>query len=305
MPLPTRSLPANGMTPPTPPEAASPHTALAGRRRALGLCGSAWVVAGMASGGAAFLGQAAWANPRVAPRADSPEVGVDPALVASGLTARWGQAMRRDLGWAARWTPLPSGALLRALAQGDTDMGVFLSHPLAERLSQEGLIHDRHRLAHTDVLLLGPPQDDAGIRSETNPAAALRQVLAAHAAGAATWLPPAPESALAAWLTGLGVQALPATRATKAHTESEVAYRLTTRAEWLAEQTQRGRQTARTRVWLQGGPAGGPDMRLACEVARPFRTRHPGASMLAQWLQGPLGRQAVRASAPAWQATQG
>jgi len=278
--------------------------ALPGRRRVLGVCGTAWVIAGLTGGMSALLGDAARANPRVAPRADSPEVGVDPALVASGLTARWGQAMRRDLGWAARWTPLPSGALLRALAQGDIDMGVFLGHPLAERLSQEGLIHDRRPLAHTDVLLLGPLQDDAGIRSEANPAAALRQVLAAHAAGAATWLPPDPESALAAWLTGLGVQPLPANGSAKVRAAGAAAYRLATRAEWLAEQAQRGRQAANMRVWLQGGPAGPADMRLACEVARPFRTRHPGASMLAQWLQGPLGRQAVRASAPAWQAVQ-
>ena len=147
MPLPSRS---------APPPSASPSAHWVDRRGALRLCGSAWVLAGMATGGAAILGDAAWANPRVAPRADSPEVGVDPALVASGLTTRWGQAMRRDLGWAARWTPLPSGALLRALAQGDIDMGLFLSHPQADRLAQEGLIHDRHVLARTDVLLLGP-----------------------------------------------------------------------------------------------------------------------------------------------------
>lgn len=296
MPLPPRHTRPLTVNPPAHP---------AGRRNALRLCASAWALAGMALGGASLLGDAAWANPRVAPRADSPEVGVDPALVASGLTARWGQAMRRDLGWAARWTPLPSGALLRALGQGDIDMGIFLSHPQAERLSQEGLIHDRHALARIDVLLLGPTQDDAGIRSETAPAGALRQVLAAHAAGAASWQAPAPDSALAAWLAGLGVQAPPPASGAKARPAGEVPYRLSTRAEWQAAQAQRGRQVANTRIWLQGGTAGATDMALACEVARPFRTRHPGARMLSQWLQGPLGQQAVRASAPAWQAPRG
>ncbi len=292
---------------PLPPRHALPPTESlpANRRNALRLCGSAWMLAGLAMGGAPFRGDAAWANPRVAPRADSPEVGVDPALVASGLAARWGQAMRRDLGWAARWTPLPSGALLQALAQGDIDMGIYLSHPQAERLSQEGLIHDRHVLARTDVLLLGPTHDDAGIRSETAPANALRQVLAAHAAGAASWQAPAPDTALAAWLTGLGVQAPPKASGAKVRPEGEVPYRLSTRAEWQAEQAQRGRQVANTRIWLPGGMAGTTNMRLACEVARPFRTRHPGARMLSQWLQGPLGQDAVRASAQAWQAPQG
>lgn len=296
MPLPPRH---------SPPPTASPPAHTASRRNALRLCGSAWVLAGMAASGATFWGDAAWANPRVAPRADSPEVGVDPALVASGLTVRWGQAMHRDLGWAARWTPLPSGVLLRALAQGEVDMGIFLSHPQAERLFQEGLIHDRHVLARTDVLLLGPTQDSAGIRSETAPANALRQVLAAHAAGAASWQAPPPDSALAAWLLGMGVQAPPQASGAKARPAGEVPYRLSTRAEWQAEQAQRGRQVANARIWLQGGTAGTADMRLACEVARPFRTRHPGGRMLSQWLQGPLGQQAVRACAPAWQAPQG
>jgi len=289
---------------PSPPPTANPSTPPGTRRNALRLCGSAWVLAGLAMNASLFLGDAAWANPRVAPRADSPEVGVDPALVASGLTARWGQAMRRDLGWAARWTPLPSGALLRALAQGDIDMGIYLNHPQAERLSQEGLIHDRHVLTRTDVLLLGPTQDDAGIRSETAPAGALRQVLAAHAAGAVSWQAPEPDTALAAWLLGMGVQAPPKASGAKARPAGEAPYRLSTRAEWQAEQAQRGRQVASTRIWLQGGAPGTTDMRLACEVARPFHTRHPGARMLSQWLQGPLGQRAVRASAPAWYAPQ-
>lgn len=256
------------------------------------------------------------AAPRVAPRADSPEVGVDPALVASGLTARWGQAMHRDLGWSARWTPLPSGTLLRALSQGDIDMGVYLGHPLADRLAQEGLIHDRHPLARTDVLLLGPTQDDAGIRSDPNPAAALRQVLAAHAAGAVLWQPPEPDTALAAWLAGLGLATPPKVMPGRSpsHAPSAVPYRLSTRAEWLAEQARRERLTALTRIWLPADRGGAKaeahaahlgQMRLRCELARSFRTRHPGASMLSRWLQGPLGQQAVKALPAAWQPPSG
>lgn len=266
-------------------------------------CG-AWDATGVA-GWAALMsaGQPAVAQaaPRVAPRADSPEVGVDPALVTSGLTARWAQAMRRDLGWSARWTPLPSGALLRALADGHIDMGVYLDHPLAEQLSREGLIHDMHTLARTDVLLLGPTQDEAGIRSEASPAAALRQVLAAHAAGAARWLPPPPDSALAAWLARLGLaeppkSASPPDRA-PTRAPNPTPYRLITQAEWQAERASAGRQAPATRIWL----AGGSDlMQLGCELARPFRTRHPGANMLSQWLRGPLGRQAVKGLPSAW-----
>lgn len=265
------------------------------------LLGTAWAAAA-----------SAWAAPRVAPRAEGPEVGVDPALVASGLTARWSQAMQRDLGWTARWTPLPSGVLLRRLEQGEVDMALYLSHPLAARLARQGLIHDQHPLARTEVLLVGPTQDAAGIRSETDPARALRQVLAAHAAGAALWQPPPADSALAALAEGLGLG--PGTGSAPPQAQgkllADTPYRLVTRAEWQAEPAARGRAPGRngsntsaapSRVWLQGGPG----LHLDCELARSFRARHPGARLLVQWLQGPLGRQAFQAATPAWQVLQG
>ena len=284
--------------PPSPRRLPSPLV----RRRLL--LGAVWAAAA-----------SAWAAPRVAPRAEGPEVGVDPTLVASGLTARWSQAMQRDLGWTARWTPLPSGVLLRQLEQGEVDMALYLSHPMAARLAQQGLIHDQHPLARTEVLLVGPTQDAAGIRSETDPARALRQVLAAHAAGAALWQPPPADSALAALAEGMGLG--PGTGSAppqaKGKLLADTPYRLVTRAEWQAEQAARGRaprrhggsgsntDAATTRVWLQGGPG----LHLDCELARSFRARHPGARLLVQWLRGPLGRQAFQASAPAWQVLQG
>ncbi|MCH8178989.1 MAG: hypothetical protein IIA02_04290 [Proteobacteria bacterium] len=256
-----------------------------------------------------------WAAPRLSPRADAPEVGVDPALVASGLTERWSQAMRRDMGWSARWRPLPSGALLLQMEQGEVDLGIYLSHPQASRLAQQGLIHDQHPLARTDVLLVGPAQDLAGIRAERDPALALRQVLVAHAAGAALWQAPPPASALAALLerllAGAGVQpgasagplaGMASAPAARGKPPADIPYRLLTRAEWLAAPPARGQ--AAPRVWLQGGP----DQRLLsldCTLARPFRAKHPGARLLVQWLQGPLARQAVAASAPGWQPLQG
>ncbi len=252
-------------------------------------------------GAVAAMGGPTWANARLAPRADSPNVGVDPALVDSGLTARWSQAMRRDLGWAARWTPLPSGTLLRQLEQGDIDLGLYLSHPLAERLAGDGLIHDRHILARTDVLLVGPVRDEAGISGESDPARALRQVLAAQAAGAALWQAPPAESALAALVERLTQQKR--TASTNTPTQA-LPYRVLTRAAWLAEQAalkRSGDRNAPTpRIWLQGSATATAGFTLDCSMAQPFRGRHPGARLLAQWLQGPLGKQALRASAPAW-----
>ena len=50
------------------------------------------------------------------------------------------------------------------------------------------------------------------------------------------------------------------------------------------------------KVWLVTGP----DEALSLQVARSFRSRHPGAGLLTQWLAGPLARQQVRGLAPGW-----
>lgn len=230
-----------------------------------------------------------------APRAESPLVGVDPVLVASGLTARWQSAMRQDLGWAARWAPMDTGGILDQLEQGEVDAGLFLSHPKADQLDKQGLIYDRHTVAHTDVLLLGPMDDLAGIRSETDPARALSQVMAAHSAGAALWLPPTAGSALAALadsLTqGLASRVSPPSASGKARPEGS-AYRLITRAQWLKAQP----KGERLKVWLSGVPS----LALQAQIACSFRARHPGAKLLVNWLQWPLAQGAVKATRPAW-----
>lgn len=230
-----------------------------------------------------------------APRAESPLVGVDPVLVASGLTARWQSAMRHDLGWAARWAPMDTGGVLNQLEQGEVDAGLFLSHPKADQLDKQGLIYDRHTVARTDVLLLGPMDDLAGIRSETDPTRALSQVLAAHSAGAALWLPPASGSALAALADSLtqGMASKVASpNATGKPAPRGSAYRLLTRAQWLKAPP----KGEHLKVWLSGGPR----LALQAQIACSFRARHPGAKLLVSWLQWPLAQSAVKATRPAW-----
>lgn len=134
------------------------------------------------------------ARPALPATGGAPVVGVDPILVEGGLTARWSAAMARDLGWAARWVPLASGALLTQLEQGQLDAGLYLGHPHAARLEAQGLVHSRTVLARTLVYLIGPDADPAGIRQQTDLRQALAQVLLAQDAGAARWEAPAPDS---------------------------------------------------------------------------------------------------------------
>lgn len=237
----------------------------------------------------------AWA---VRPRADSPTVATEPLLIDTGLGARWGQAMRQDLGWAAKWLPASTRQVLDRLESGDAEVGLHLSHPRAAWLEKEGLIHDRRRLLQTEVWLIGPANDPAGIRGEKDPARAIAQVLAAQAAGVARWQtdPPGeadgPLSALARSL--LGAHPLPTSPAV-ASAQAPV-YRLSTQAAWLRA----GAAAKDLRAWFRGHPA----MVLHAEVARSFRGKHPGGRLMVDWLDRPLARRAVL-GVPGWQAARG
>lgn len=248
----------------------------------------------------------AWA---LRPRAESPEVAVDPLLADTGLTARWAAAMRRDLGWAAQWHTTPSRQVLDRLESGEAEVGLFLSHPRAGHLEKEGLIHDRRKLARTEVWLVGPADDPAGIRAEKDPARAIAQVLAAQAAGVASWqtgLPGEPSAQpgadsplahLAAQLLAQPASGQPLSTAlgNKPPNPAAPAYRLVTQAAWLRQAQARG-----TRVWFQGHPA----LVLHAEVARSFRGKHPGGRLLVDWLDRPLARGTLRGVA-GWQNAKG
>lgn len=237
------------------------------------------------------------ARERVIARAESPLVGVDPLFISTGLTGRWQSAMKQDLGWSARWSAMETTEVLQQLEQGQVDAGLFLTHPRADELDKQGLIYNRVTLARTDVLLLGPTDDLAGIRSEADPGRALAQVLAAHNAGAARWLPPPAGSAVAALadqLTkGQASKGLPPSPATKA-TQNVPAYRLMTRAQWLKAPP----KGERLKVWL----ADAPTLSLQAQIASSFRARHAGAKLLTSWLQWPLAQNAIKSTRPAWQA---
>jgi hypothetical protein len=243
-----------------------------------------------------LTGSPAVAQHRPPPRADSPQVGVDPIFVDAGLTRRWQQAMGHDLGWQARWMPMDTGEVLNQLESGALQAGLFLSHPRADELDRQGLIHSRQTIATTDVLLVGPSEDQAGIRGESDVGRALNQVLLAAQAGAAGWLPPPTSSALAALLAqltqGKGVDPR-GLRPTARPAAKGPAYELVPRAVWSGKD--------RRKVWLQGDAR----LVLSAQVACSFRSRHPGAKLLVNWLGWPLAQSAFRATGGAWTALPG
>lgn len=238
------------------------------------------------------IGWATSKSPR--PLAEGPRVASDPVVISSGLSARWKSAMARDLGWSADFSPQESGAVLDLLNQGQTDVGVFLSHPKADDLDKQGLIYERHTLASTDVVLVGPSADLAGIRSETDAGRALTQIIVAAGAGQARWTAPPANSALAALadsLTkGLASKGMNGGGApSKAVTGP--AYQLITRASMT-----KGGLPAGTKIWALPDPR----MSLQLQAALSFRSRHAAGKLLVTWLQWPMAQSIVNKSQPAW-----
>lgn len=236
-----------------------------------------------------------WAQPKgPRPLAEGPRVSADPAVIDSGLGGRWRAAMTRDLGWAATFNPVESGTVLDQLEQGQTDVGLFLSHPKADNLDKQGLIYERHSLAQTDVLLIGPASDPAGIRAETDAGRALSQVIVAAGAGKANWKAPAAGSALAALAdtltNGLASKGMASGPNTK--TAPGPAYQLVTRV-GLARLGSTG---AGTKIW----PLSDPRMALDLQAALSFRSRHSAGKLLVTWLQWPMAQGIVGKSQPAW-----
>lgn len=241
-----------------------------------------------------------WAQPKgQRPMAEGPRVSADPSVIDSGLSARWHAAMAKDLGWSTPFAPVESGVILDQLDQGLTDVGLFLSHPKADSLDKQGLIYERHVLAQTDVLLLGPPSDPAGIHGEKDAGRALTQILAASGAGRAAWQAPVAGSALAGLAdtltNGLASKGLSASGAGKA--TQGPAYQLVTRV----GQAKAGKSAAGTKVW----PIDDPRLSLNLEAALSFRSRHSAGKLLVTWLQWPLAQSIVGKSGPAWRRVKG
>lgn len=241
-----------------------------------------------------LIPEVVWAGPKKPrPLAEGPRVAADPIVMSSGLSARWQSAMAQDLGWSADFSPQESGTVLDLLNQGQTDVGLFLSHPKADDLDKQGLIYERHALASTDVLLVGPSADLAGIRTETDAGRALTQVIVAASAGQARWTPPPADSALAALADTLtkGLASKGMNGGAPSKSATGPAYQLLTRAS-----LSKGGLPAGTKIWALPDPK----MSLQLQAALSFRSRHAAGKLLVTWLQWPMAQSIVNKSQPAW-----
>lgn len=103
------------------------------------------------------------------------------STVDSGLLDALAPVFERESGYHLKYVGVGSGAALAMAERGDAD--VVLAHaPEAEReLVEKGIVVNRRLVMHNDFLLVGPPDDPAGVRRAGSAAAALRAVVSSGA----------------------------------------------------------------------------------------------------------------------------
>ena len=234
---------------------------------------------------------------------DPLRLGADQALIESGLAVALLKAFGRDTGVAVQLVGGLALPLLDALERGELDAALANAPEAELKLHQQGLLHDRQRVADTALVLVGPAPkkktpDPAGIARMTDVAQALLQLRDAalakpgsisfltagngsgsHAAEQALWraaqLAPA-----APWYVKADAAAPLAAQA-----RQQGAYALIERGAWL---TQAGAPLA---VLVEGDPR----MAMPVHVMRSFRVNHPAGRLFTGWITGPKGRAVVAA----------
>ena len=126
---------------------------------------------------------------------DPLRLGVDPALIESGLARALQQGFGRDTGVAVQVVRSPTLPLLDALDRAEFDATLSNVPDAEARLEQQGLAHDRHAIAAGAFVIVGPapkgklkdPAGIAGARSVAEALVALRDAALATP-GAITFL---------------------------------------------------------------------------------------------------------------------
>lgn len=262
------------------------------RRRLHVLAGLAWLA------GALPIAGAQQRRPGGAPL----RAGFERALVDSGLATALRRGFAADTGLNALPVAGTSSGLLEALERGEIDLAITHAPLLEAKLAAQGFVHDRHPVARTDFVIVGPVdrgKDPAGVAGGADAASALARIAQSgapflslgdgsgtHLAEQALWRAAgvAPSAPGYRSIDGEGGGLLVQTRALGAYT-------LIDRASWLAlgDAVRRRAAAPLLAVLVEG------DARLVTDfhVQRSFRINHPAGKLFVAWLSGRAGRRAV------------
>jgi tungstate transport system substrate-binding protein len=235
--------------------------------------------------------------------ADPMRLGVDAALFDSGLAKALQRGFGRDTGIAVKLVSMPVLPLLEGLDRGEFDAALANAPEAEAKLEQQGLAHDRQRIARGEFALVGPAprskvKDPASIAGLRNAAEALIQIRSAALAmpGKVTFLSAGDGSGThvieqALWRAA-GIGPTPPWYATAsrapgliAEARARGAYAVVERGAWAA---QGGGPLA---VLIDGDAA----LAETVHVMRAFRINHPAGKLFVAWIAGPKGRRVVAA----------
>ena len=247
--------------------------------------------------------------------ADPLRLGVDPALIDSGLARALQQGFGRDTGIAVQLVPRPALPLLEALERGELDAALCNAPAAEAALERQGLAHDRRPIARGEYVLVGPAPrgkgkatgtgaglgadgDPAGVAGLGSAAQALAQIRAAALAAPGT------------------IAFVSAADGSGAHVLEQVLWReakIAPAGTWYAAADAASSPLAQARVrgayalvergaWAAHGGAplavlveGDPRLAEAVHAMRSFRASHPAGKIFVAWIAGPKGRRVVAA----------
>lgn len=226
-------------------------------------------------------------------------LGVDRALVESGLARSLQHAFGADTGIAVLLVPAPALAVLEAARDGEVDAALVNTPAAEDTLERQGLVHDRRPIAASEFVLVGPPAAGARRRpppparsgievlerlraqAATDPASfvflSANDGSGVHVAEQALWRAARIEP-VAPWY----VAADPGPGFT-AQVRARGAYALVERGAWAAV----------------GGPPlvivaeGDPLLAESVHAMRSFRVSHPAGKIFIGWIAGGRGRAVV------------
>ncbi len=228
------------------------------------------------------------------------KMGVESALMISGLALHLKKGIGADLGLPVTLMPAPSLTLLDQLQAGEVDVAITQAPEREAGLEQQGLAFFAKTIGHGRYVLAGTGADAAGVQGHQDVVQALSDIARVGQAGGCTfvaasepdgtremektlwkavgprplgrWMQPAPAQALGILQTLRQLQA-----------QKQSAYGLVEQGVWLA---QGGKPLT---ICVEG------DARLDApyRIASSYRTQHPAAKFICGYLGGASGHRLV------------
>ncbi len=235
-------------------------------------------------------------------RAEAPalRLAAAPVLQDSGLLGALLPAFTRSQGLAVRVLPARADQAVELALRGEADV-LLTDAPESAELVEAGQVFARRLVLRSDLVIVGPFADPAGVRGAARATVAFVQIANERSA----FLSGGPESETLPYEERVWSQAgrdpsagaggwyrtLPAGRALLDFAGESRAYALVERARWLAQKDRRV---------LDLLVEGDPGLALSYEVLVVASLKHPGVrsvegERLAQWLAGAGARAAIEA----------